>query len=147
MGIGVAVTDVSTERRYNAAVDGAATSLLTLPLRSDGAAGDLLAVLSLRKVAAPGGGKHARPTGFHRDEETFARAVAEATGPFLFTVLTAAGARRQLEAGVDAVERKQQVRSPASGRRHPWRVVIHSPAPKQSHFGASRPVVMPVSGT
>lgn len=110
MGIGLAVTDVSTERRYSPAIDGAATSLLTLPLRSDGAAGDLLGVLSLRKVAAAAPGRHARPTGFHRDEETFARAVVQATGPFLFTVLTAAGARRQLEEEVAAIERMQQAR-------------------------------------
>eukprot|EP00892_Ulva_mutabilis_P005042 jgi/Ulvmu1/290/UM001_0294.1 len=108
LGIGLAVTDTTTERRYNPAVDGTATSLLTLPLRSDGTTGDLLAVLSLRKVAARGGGgKNARPTGFNRDEETFARAVVQATGPFLYTVQTAAAARRALEEEVVAVERMQ----------------------------------------
>lgn len=109
MGIGLAVTDVATERRYNAAVDGTAASLLTLPLRADGASGDLLGVLSLRKGGGPTE-RHARPTGFHRDEETFARHIVQATGPFLFTVLTAASARQQLEEEVAAVERIQQVR-------------------------------------
>lgn len=135
MDIGLAVTDVATERRYDAAVDGVATSLLTLPLRSDGATGDLLAVLSLRKVAGAAGGKHARPTGFHRDEETFARAIVQATGPFLFAVLTAASTRRQLEADVAAVERKQQARPPASCPCPPWprcrRLIIRSHAAKQ----------------
>lgn len=133
MGIGLAVTDTSTERRYNAAIDGPATSLLTLPLRSDGAAGDLLAVLSLRKVAGGGAGRHARPAGFHRDEETFARAIVQATGPFLYTVQTAAAVRRSLEEEVAAVERMQQVRAAAVGALHGLHVCAAC-----SHRAASR---------
>lgn len=50
LGISVNITDVSTERRYNAAVDGPAQSALALPLRSGGADGDVLAILSIRKL-------------------------------------------------------------------------------------------------
>ena len=48
--MGVHVTDTATERRYSAAVDGPAHSCLALPLRSGGLDGELLAVLSVRKL-------------------------------------------------------------------------------------------------
>lgn len=50
LGIGVNVTDSSTERRYNLAIDGPAHSCLALPVKSGGLDGELLAVLSIRKI-------------------------------------------------------------------------------------------------
>lgn len=48
--MGVNVTDTSTERRFSPTVDGPAHSSLALPIKSNGPDGDLLAVLSIRKL-------------------------------------------------------------------------------------------------
>jgi hypothetical protein len=82
-----------------------------MPIRSDGADGDVLAVLSVRKLfpSIPTSQRPVRPAGFSREEETFIRTLAHAIGPYLFIVTTAESARRRMESQVSMEERTQKV--------------------------------------
>jgi hypothetical protein len=132
LGIGVNVTDASTERRYHADVDGPAQSSLALPLRSGGLEGDILAVLSVRKLGKGGeaagpkapGTRLVKPTGFTRDEEVFIRTLAAATGPFLYLVLTLDAIKRQSEHEVAQLEVMAQVPR-CSCRNHMFSEILH----------------------
>ena len=67
-----------------------------------------LAALSLRKGYGPAP-RGIRPVGFSRDEETFARTVALAVGPFLHVQQTGKVEGTRLKAEADHLESMQQV--------------------------------------
>jgi hypothetical protein len=50
-----------------------------------------------------------KPPGFARDEETFIRTIAAATGPFLYLVLTMKAVNEEAERNVAHLEELQQV--------------------------------------
>ena len=115
-GTGISVTDARNERRYSADVDGPARSCLAVPIRSRGGDGALLAILSLRR----GGGespakakskeaRNERVFGFSRDDETHARTVAAAAGPFLHLQVAVQARARAQRATVQREEALQKV--------------------------------------
>lgn len=57
------------------------------------------------------GGRQLKPSGFERNEETFIRTLATATGPFLHLVLTMKAKKEQAEKTVAQLEDLQWVRS------------------------------------
>lgn len=59
--------------------------------------------------AIPAGGRQMKPPGFARDEETFTRTLACATGPFLYLVLTMKAMKEQAEFDVAHLEELQWV--------------------------------------
>jgi hypothetical protein len=97
------------ERQYHHDVDGPAQASFALPMWSDGSAGNLLAVLSLRKNLIGSTMRGARPLRFSCDEEAFVRMLAAAAGPLLHMMQSARGLGQKMLAKVSHVKQTQQV--------------------------------------